>query len=289
MSARQLSCAGPLHACARLLLAIVVLVISSACSPDTKDLGTAEYERLHFAARCTAGEKAGAAGATNDLLTSDNVRFNVRTSRNYDARLAHPLLIVLPPAGYPRNSSEKYYDLSRAATGAGFIVVYPDHLGLSERAFAALGKIPAIVSARWCIDERRVYFAGHSDGGTSSGAIAFRGTSQPAPRALVISGAGIRGQDLSRERCPAPTSALIIHSVRDERFPPPEYGVLAAGWWASCNRCSQQVMHSELPGCIEYARCKARTAYCAVDTPHTAWPPVNATVLKFLGAGSPAR
>jgi len=264
--------------CCFLILAL------SGCAPETPELGTADYASLQLRKGCAAGAKPGSSDATDALAAAEKVRYSVRTPRNYDATLAHPLLVVFAPAGYARHASEHYYGLTHAATAAGFVVAYPDHLGLSMRAFQALGKLPSTVSAQWCIDESRVYFAGHSDGGTTSAAIAFLHTSLLTPHALFISAAGIRGQDLAQYACPGPLSVMIVHSSRDSRFALPDYGKAAAQWWARCNHCSEQTVQSPFSGCVEYAGCAEHTstAYCEVSTAHADWPPVNAHLLRFF-------
>ena len=252
--------------------------------PEAPELGTADYAALQLHRGCVAGAKPGSSGATDAVAVAEKVRYSVRTPRNYDATIAHPLLVVFAPAGYARHASERYYGLTHAATAAGFVVAYPDHLGLSMRAFQALGNLPSTVSAQWCIDESRVYFAGHSDGGTNSAAVAFLHTSPLAPRALFISGAGISGQDLALYPCPAPLSVMTVHSSRDSRFALPDYGKAAAQWWARCNHCSEETLQSPFVGCVEYAGCAehASTAYCEVSTAHADWPPVNAHLLRFF-------
>jgi len=45
--------------------------------------------------------------------------------RNYDATRAHPLLVVLAPAGYDRHRSERYAGLTTSATSVGFVVAMP--------------------------------------------------------------------------------------------------------------------------------------------------------------------
>ena len=46
--------------------------------------------------------------------------------------------MLFAPGGKHRYESERFYALTRPATGAGFIVAYPDHLRLSLRAFEEL-------------------------------------------------------------------------------------------------------------------------------------------------------
>lgn len=92
----------------------------------------------------------------------------VRTPSNYDGTVAYPLLMVYATAGQSRWASERLAGITTAATGAGFIVAYTDHRQLSIETIEQLGTIPDLVSKDWCIDQKRVYVTGHSDGGTVS-------------------------------------------------------------------------------------------------------------------------
>jgi polyhydroxybutyrate depolymerase len=268
---------------------VFATLLFGACSRPAPELGAADYAALQLPRACAPGDKAGPAGAIDRLSTTQQVAFSVRTPSNYDARLAHPLLVVFAPAGKHRFGSEAFYALTREATAAGFVVAYPDHLRLSMRAFDALAEVPGLIAARWCVDPGRVFLAGHSDGASSAAAIAFLRKSAPAPRAIALSAAGIRGRDLAAYACPAPLSVLVVHSRGDTRFPVPAYGLDAARWWAACNGCAPGAPRATAAGCVQYPGCAGgvRTVYCEVDLPHEQWPRRNAQLLAFLGAASP--
>ncbi|HXX12581.1 MAG TPA: poly(3-hydroxybutyrate) depolymerase [Burkholderiales bacterium] len=228
-------------------------------------------------------------GVGERVTTPGGVAIGVRAPGNYDGTLAHPLLVAFAPAGYGRSASERFYGLTREATAAGFIVAFPDHLPLSRHTIDELGRVVGAVAASWCVDSSRVYLAGHSDGGTVSAALTFLGTSVPRPRAVAISAAGIRREDLDQYACPDPVGVLIVHSRRDERFPPPAYGRDASRWWAACNRCQPVPGAVDGEGCIEWSGCAnaVRTRYCEVDTNHAEWPIRSPVLLAFFLASKP--
>ena len=261
----------------------------NACSRAPVELGVADYASLHLRKSCSAADRPGPAGGVDRITTRHDIPFSVRTPINYDGTLAHPLLVVFAPAGYQRFASEAFYGLTHEGTAAGFIIAYPDHLKLSMRAFEELGQVPALVTARWCVDSSRVYFVGHSDGGTAAAAVTFLGASELRPRAVAISAAGIRQQDLEQYACPQPLSVLVVHSRNDELFAPPSYGKEPARWWAACNRCQPVPGAVDGEGCVEYGGCApaVRTRYCEVDTPHRQWSVPTAALLAFF-AGSTA-
>jgi len=278
------------------LVLLAVLSLLSACSRTPPQLGAADYASLHLRKSCSAADRPGPAGSVDHIASPYDIRVSVRTPVNYDGTLAHPLLVVFAPAGYHRFASEDFYGLTRAATAAGFIIAYPDHLKLSMRAFEELGHVPALVAARWCVDSNRIYFAGHSDGGTASAALAFLGTSELRPRAVAISAAGIRRQDLEQYACPPPMSVLVVHSRTDEMFALPAYGKDPARWWAACNKCQPVAGAVDKEGCVEYGGCAptVRTRYCEVQTGHRQWSVPDAALFAFFavstepaGSGAP--
>ena len=263
----------------------LALLPLGACGPAPVEVGTADYAALGLPARCAPGQKPGRAGEDNGLSTASGIRLGVRTPRNYDATHAHPLLIVFAPAGHGRVRSEQLAGFTRDATARGFIVAYADHRALGRATFEELGRVPEMVAARWCVDERRVHLAGHSDGGTAAAAVAFLQTSVLPPAGLVISAAGIRKEDLAQYACPPPMSVMVVHSRDDRLFPPPAFGVGPAQWWAACNQCGTQ-MQRPVDSCLEYTGCAGgrRTLYCETSGPHTQWPALNGSMLDFLSA-----
>jgi polyhydroxybutyrate depolymerase len=266
------------------MLALLVLGLS-ACSEEPAVLGDANYEQLRFPVSCTPAQ--GSAGATNALQTSLGLHFSVRTPRNYDGTRSHPLLVVFAPAGFDRARSERYANLTSSATAAGFIVAFADHARLAMGTFAQHGEIPELVAKRWCVDRTRVAFAGHSDGGSSAAGVTFFAKSRLPPAAIVVSGSGIRTEDIQQYSCPAPVSVLVLHSRADTRFPLPEFGKGPAQWWAECNGCAPP---SAPPGsCVEYAGCRAgtRVRYCELASLHEEWPPANDEILRFLVSARP--
>ncbi len=255
----------------------------AACEREPAVLGDARYATLQLPAQCAADPLSGEAGAIDALQAPSGAGFSVRTPRNYDPTRAHPLLVVLAPAGHDRHRSERHAGLTTSATAAGFVVAYADHVKLTMAAFPQLGEIPAAVAQRWCIDASRVSFVGHSDGGSSAAAVAFTNASTIPPAAVVVSAAGLREDDLRQYSCAPGVDAMIVHSRADTRFPLPEFGRKPAQWWAQCNRCSPQPGPADADGCVEFTDCVAgvRVRYCEVTTMHEQWPGLENRIVRF--------
>ncbi len=117
------------------LVLLAVLFALSACSRAPPQLGIADYTSLQLRKSCSPGARLGSTGGVDRISAGHDISVSVRTPINYDATLAHPLLVVFAPGGYHRIASEDFYGLTREATTAGFIVAYPDHPRLSMQAF----------------------------------------------------------------------------------------------------------------------------------------------------------
>jgi polyhydroxybutyrate depolymerase len=255
-----------------------------ACSeretPSHLDLFT--YERASTTGRCPAGARPGLAGATDGNVSAGGIRYMVRTPSNYDATFAHPLLMVYAPAGQSRWASERLAGITTVATGAGFIVAYADHRQLSIETIEQLGAIPDLVSKDWCIDQKRVYVTGHSDGGTVSVGLAVLDKTKQIPAAIAPSAAGWTGKDLELFQCRDPIPAMIMHSKNDSLFP--GWGAQTSAWWAKCNGCDAVKTKLVEGGCRVYQGCapNGATLYCEGTGSHRDWPNLNKVMLEFF-------
>ncbi len=233
---------------------------------------------------CPPGTRDGPAGASHDERTEDGIAYAVRTPANYNPSVLHPLLMVYAPAGTNRFRSERLTGLTFEATTAGFIVAYADARRLSLPVIAQLGSIPRRIGERWCVDAKRVYMTGHSDGGTVSLALGLLDGEHVRPAGVAPSGVGIRHADLTTMQCPDRLSALILHGAEDRLFP--GYGAAAAAWLATCHACRMEetLPDPDEPGCRVYRDCRAGTnvTYCEHDGEHARWPALNSVLLSFF-------
>jgi polyhydroxybutyrate depolymerase len=217
------------------------------------------------------------------------IGYTVRAPSNYDPTWAHSLLVVFAPANYGQWMSERLVGLTHDATGAGFLVAYIESKRLNAGVLQPMGRLAAHLAQRWCVDTERIYYAGHSDGGTLSMAMGFTAGIELPPKAIVVSASGIRGEDLSAYRCPKPTAAMIWHGRDDAVFPLPAYGAEAARWWAACNGCDPKTLLQESPnGCSAFEGCAngGQTIYCEHAGGHRTWPRATREIMEFLSQGS---
>ncbi len=133
--------------CSYLYIVLFILAMLTACEQyDKESLQISNYayaDDLH--PQCADQSLSGQAGATDDLKTTKGIRFNVRTPANYHPQIAHPLLVVYAPAGHSRRATERFTELTKMATEAGFIVAYADSRRLSIAVIEELGSIPDLI------------------------------------------------------------------------------------------------------------------------------------------------
>jgi polyhydroxybutyrate depolymerase len=249
-----------------------------------KMLGEVVYAVNNSTLRCDPGTKPGTAGASNDEKTSAGIRYMVKTPVNYDSSIAHPLLMVYAPGGKNRYESEEYMYLTQEATAAGFIVAYADHRTMTPETIEKLAEIPGLIEKKWCINNKRIFLTGHSDGGTTAMGIAFLSGTKHIPAAIAPSAVGIRGEDLKEYHCPNPLPVMVMHSSHDTLFP--GYGKEAIKWWAACNGCDTASPIKGADGCVAYAGCKNSvvTRYCEGTGTHPEWPGKNKGIIDFFRA-----
>jgi polyhydroxybutyrate depolymerase len=247
-------------------------------------LGEAVYTVDDSTLRCDPGTKPGHAGASNDEETPSGFRYMVKTPVNYNSNIAHPLLMVYAPGGKNRYESENYMYLTQEATVAGFIVAYADHRTMTPKTIEELAEIPGLIEKKWCIDKKRIFLTGHSDGGTVAMAIAFMNGTKHIPTAIAPSAVGIRGEDLQEYHCPNPLPVMVMHSSHDTHFP--GYGKETIQWWAACNGCDTASPVKDADGCVTYRGCKNQVAtrYCEGTGTHPEWPGKNKAIIDFFSA-----
>jgi polyhydroxybutyrate depolymerase len=267
------------------LLAGSFTLLLSGCGPELYDENTAIPADFNYEGsqkQCDSSLLTGKAGISNLLESRHEIGYHLRTPANYDAAYAHPLLVVFAPAGMSSRKNERFTGLTQKATQAGFIITYVDHQDLSLEILPHLGEIPDEIASQWCIDKERIYYTGHSDGGTVSTALAFLKETRGVAAAIAPSAAGMTGKDLAEQSCPPPLSVMVLHNRDDSHFP--GYGKEAVSWWAACNQCDPEAQPTAIKDCIEYKSCTngVRTLFCEKPGSHSAWPHLNDDMLNFL-------
>ena len=247
--------------------------------------GGASSSESGTAVDCEPGSKPGASGSTNDWPTAAGVTVNVRTPDDYDATVATPLIVVFAPAGADAYDTEGFTGLTPAAVGAGYAIAYVDHVSpMTIGIIDGLSVVLDDLVDEWCVDPSRVYYTGHSDGGSISEALLAIDEDDPRPTAAAPSAAGITGTTMSQIGCPPqPRPIMVMHSAMDGLFPPASgFGLGAAEVWADCNGCSGEP--TLVGACLQFPGCTAQTLYCEGNGTHGQWPGQNDEIIAFFDA-----
>ncbi len=228
-----------------------------ACASDRQDRtqGT-------IATASTRETLAAATTSTKSAAQPPTRPFQLVVPTSYKANSPAPLLIVLHGYTGDAGRMRAYFGLDAAAEASGVLTVYVD--GTKDGSgqpfwnatnaccnfssstvddVAYLLKVIDDVSASHNVDPKRVYFAGHSNGGFMS----YRMACEHADRiAAVVSLAGATYKDAGTCKPSAPVSVAQVHGTSDLTISYTGGAILArefpsaeetASTWASYNGC----------------------------------------------------
>lgn len=214
-------------------------------------------------------------------------RYLVKAPANYDGSRSHPLLVVFSPAGASAEDNERFTRLTPVATKKGFVVAYIASRPMSLASVKAQADVVPTLMRRWCIDPKRVFFAGHSDGGTVSTVLVLLPETRGVAKGIAVSAAGILPSDAQTMGCPSvPLKVLLMHGEQDTHFP--GYGRQMAQWWSQCFRCTGEKKELDAKGCRSYTGCgSSELKFCEGSGGHTSWPAMESEMLDFFLSEQP--
>lgn len=224
----------------------------------------------------------------------------VHLPRDFNPAIKYPLLVVLHGAFSTAEIMEEETGFSRIADREGFVVLYPEGMGIFGflqhwNAGHCCGKaaqddLNDVGFIRECIDkasefiqidEKKVYMTGFSNGGMMVYRYASERTLDLA--AISVLGASIGGRPTGDEPIWIPESPsvplpiMIVHGMADTAVPPEggispkkggtrEYLPLTSSidFWLSANRCEptfdEKTSYSERVTMREWSRCEEGSA-----------------------------
>ena len=153
----------------------------------------------------------------------------------YDPAAPAPLLIMLHEYADDKYETEKILMFADEASARGYIYVMPNGIRnlLGERFWAAtdaccdffemgwndsqyLINLVDEISMKYSIDQKRIYFAGHSNGGFMAHRMACDYASRIAG---IVSVAGMNYKDISKCKPTEPVNILHLHGTGDIHIP----------------------------------------------------------------------
>ncbi len=187
--------------------------------------------------------EAGSYKQTTDIRVGGFHRtYRVHVPVGYDGSLELPLVVAIHGAFSGAEDFERQTDFSELADREGFVVVYPNGIGLfgllrhwnsghccgkalksgvDDVGFVA--DVVAEITSRFSIDPGRVYVVGYSNGGMLAHRIAAEAPFPIAAVAAVGSSIGGRPKGASSEwtvpEPEAPLPLMMVHGLADDRVP----------------------------------------------------------------------
>jgi len=168
--------------------------------------------------------------------------FILHIPEGYTVSRSYPLVVVLHGAFSTAREMEKWSGWSRLADREGFIVIYPEGIGIlgylqhwnaghccgkavedDWKDVTFIGEAIDGMCRQYTVDERRIYMVGFSNGGMMAYRFAAERSTKLAAVASVSGAIGSRASpDQPEWRLPAPESpvpVLIMHGALDDAVP----------------------------------------------------------------------
>jgi polyhydroxybutyrate depolymerase len=241
---------------------------------------------------CRSGTVAALAGEARAIVVEGRERRYLIDAPAGPADVARPLVLAFHGFRHSAAGLRAGLDFAGRAAAGAFVAVYPegrDDVRLLERVGRGWDVAPEdtrdaafvealldAVEAAHCIDRRRVYATGFSNGGFVANLLGCRLADRLAAVAPV---AGARPLDACRPAAPMPI--LLLHGTAD-RVVPPRLTRASAAWWRRANRCDDG---ETADGACRSARgCAADVVVCEGPQGHV-WPEAaSATIWHFFEA-----
>jgi polyhydroxybutyrate depolymerase len=246
---------------------------------------------------CDAADSTLAAGDHDVTLTHDGVEraYVVHVPTSYQATTATRL--VLNFHGYTSNPGQQatFSAMNATSEAEGFVVVYPAGIQSSWNGGICCGSaasddiddvgfaraVVADVSAKLCIDDKRVYSTGMSNGGYLSQRLGCEAADLFAAIAPVAGVMGIPEADCKPSR---PMPIIHFYGTADTLVPYEGGGALGspsaadtnAGWVArnGCSGAAVETYNEGVAHCETHETCEAgvRVTLCTIEGGGHCWP-----------------
>ncbi len=230
-------------------------------SPTASGSGPSSAPPVPFT--CAAGSKKGSKGDSTLTLTSGGLARDsvLHVPSSYDP--GQGAMLVVNYHGFSSNAAEQVLltGMNATADAKGFIVAYPDGLGSGWNAGTCCSELQppgvddvqftkdllALLETEYCVDPKRVFATGFSNGGFMSHML---GCDMADTFAAIAPVSGVLGIPTASCNPSRPIPVLDIHGTADpvvpydggpalKLLPPIQFASVDAtvGFWRATNRC----------------------------------------------------
>jgi poly(3-hydroxybutyrate) depolymerase len=253
-------------------------------TPGNADGGTAVVDaRVPAADGSTPNGSSGCgvappgSGAGKTLVVDGTTRSYVLSlPSGYDRTRAYPLIFAFHGLGGSGSQAQLYFGLAQASQGQA-ILVYPDAAG-SSRAWGVTGASATLdiaffdallrtLSSSLCVDQSKVFAAGHSMGGYFSNTLGCaRGNTLRAIAPVAGGGPYVS--------CDNGKVAAWLMAASNDTVVSPSAGQASRDHWLRANGCSATTRPVGPSSCVAYDGCDAAhpVQWCLESTGGHNWP-----------------
>jgi len=236
-------------------------------------------------------------GVLHIPIFGKNRSYVLSVPNGYQPSTTYPIVFGLHGNGGSGANAQKSLDLEQVAQGKA-IFVYPDAIGggwdldspAAKNADVALfDGILAVTQSALCVDLRRVFVTGFSNGAYMANQLGCRRGSRIRAVASHAGGGPYETQGSYDAEghlvCPEKAVAsLVVHGLGDGTVSPSE-GQKSIDHWTSANRCSGGGGPINPPGCVAFSGCAQPVVACKVQgLGHGVWPQAKALTWGFFDA-----
>lgn len=281
-------------------IAVAVLTVASAChggsagrsESDRRPLAVATAADAEPSAGCRPGAAEGLVGARRALVVDGVERSYLVDAAPGPGDLPRPLVLAFHGFRHHAAGLRDGIGFATLAADGALVAVHPDGrdgvelLGTTGRGWDTgpgetrdLAFIRALLDAveeERCIDRRRIFATGFSNGGFLANLLGCQLADRLAAVAPI---AGARALDDCRPAAPIPV--LLLHGAAD-RVVPLRLSKAARAWWRDVDGC--QPTDEVGDGCVSANGCAADVVLCEGPQAHT-WPrDATARIWRFFQA-----
>jgi polyhydroxybutyrate depolymerase len=244
-----------------------------------------------------APARAGASAQRVNVLGRDRA-YTLVVPEGYAPQTPYPLVFVLHGGGGNAAAARTQTDLEKASGGRA-IFVYPDSAGGNWNLDAPAGKngdvalfdaILLTAHNTLCVDERRVFLTGFSNGAYMANQLACKRGERIRGIVTHAGGGPYEASGGSYDAtghlvCPGKAVAsLVVHGNNDGTVPPAE-GQKSIDHWSYANRCGGGTTSAWIPPCVALQGCFQPVGVCRVPgLGHGLWGQAGKVTWAFFDA-----